>query len=74
MRLHRSERLQHQWYSLPAEVRRFVEALKTNPNPPGALQIKERPGRQEEFVLGYWIIWETDKGGSETIIRVTIAE
>ena len=73
MRLQRSDRLQNQWYTLPSEVRRFVESLKTNPHPTGALQTKERPGRQEELITGYWVIWDIDEGGNETIVRVTIA-
>jgi hypothetical protein len=73
MRLHRSERLQSQWYSLPPLIRQYIESLKSNPRPPGILETIDHPGRYEEFVSGRWIIWEVEET-SETVIRVTISE
>lgn len=74
MRLHRSERLQAQWYGLPAEVRAFIELLKRDPRPPGIMLVPERPGYYEEFVGGVWIGWMVDDTGSETVIRVALVE
>ena len=74
MRLQRSDRLQRRWYGLPAEVRSFIESLKTNPRPDGIRRIPERPNYYEEFVAGFWIGWQVDESGSETIIRVTISD
>lgn len=74
MRLHRSNRLQERWYSLPPEIRQFVESLKIDSEPKSARSLPERPGRYEDFIAGLWVIWEVDTTGSETIIRVTISE
>lgn len=74
MRLHRSRDLESLWYTLPPEIRGFVNSLKVNPRPEGARSIPERPGRFEDFIAGYWIIWEVDQSGSETIVRVEITE
>jgi hypothetical protein len=74
MRLHRSERLQERWYSLPADVRQFVESLKTDPRPQGALVVEDRVDRFEEFVAGFWLTWEVDNPTGETVIRVTISD
>jgi hypothetical protein len=74
MRLHRSERLQAQWYTLPPEVRAFVERLKSNPRPPDAMTIPERPGYYEDFIAGVWIGWIVDETTGETIIKVVIVE
>jgi hypothetical protein len=74
MRLHRSERLQAQWYTLPAAVRAFVEGLKSNPRPSDAMTVPERPGYYEEFIADHWIGWTVDESTGETIIRVTISE
>ncbi len=74
MRLHRSERLQSQWYSLPPVIRAYIENLKNNPRPQGVLEIIDHPGRREEFVSGRWIIWEVEEKTGETVILVTISE
>lgn len=74
MRLHRSKRLQDAWYTLPGEVRGFVNALKTNHRPDGARAIPERPGYFEDFISGFWIGWTIDHSGSESVLLVTIRE
>lgn len=74
MRVQRSKRLEDIWYAANSDLRTFVQKLGENPMPTGALESKVRPGTREEFVSGYWVIWEIDKSGSETIIRVTISE
>lgn len=74
MRLHRSEKLQGQWYNVAPEVRSFVESLKTIPRPDGARQVQGRQNRYEDFIGGKWIIWEIDQSTGETVIRVTISD
>lgn len=74
MRLHRSERLQAAWYSLPVEIRGFIEGLKKQPRPEGARQIEGYPNLYEEFIAGVWVGWEIDDTTGETTILVTISE
>jgi hypothetical protein len=73
MRLHRSERLQNQWYGVSPEIRRFVESLKQNFRRDDCI-VSNRPNRYEDFVGGKWVIWEIDDSGGETVIRVTISD
>ena len=74
MRLHRSPDLQDQWYSLPTEVRAFIESLKKNPRPADALTFEDELDHFEEFIAGYWIGWLVDQSTGETIIRVTLSD
>lgn len=70
MRIYRSQALTERWHLLPAEVRRFVEALRVNQRPEWARPVPERPGRFELPVAGYWITWQIDNTGGETTIAV----
>ena len=74
MRVQRSKRLENIWYRADNDLRTFVNHLGVDPRPVGVLESKVRPGTREEFVGGYWVIWEVDESGSETIIRVTISD
>ncbi len=74
MQIHRSRELTITWHRLPVEVRRFVEALRTNPRPEGALSMDERSGRYEEFIAGYWIAWRIIDTEKEIVIQVGITE
>ena len=74
MRIHRSQSLTEQWHTLPTEVRRFIQSLRTNPRPPDALTLPERPGYYQEFIAGHWIGWQVDESTGETIIRVTLSD
>ncbi len=74
MRIHRSKELTERWHTLPAEVRRFVESLRTNQPSVWARPIPERTGYFEQPVAGYWIGWQVVKTESETIIIVGIAD
>jgi hypothetical protein len=73
MRIHRSQALTERWHTLPAEVRRFVESLRIDPRPEWARPIAERPGYYEIPVAGYWIGWQINTTGGETVIEVGIA-
>lgn len=57
-----------------AELRRALESLKDNSTPDWAIEMPERPGRYEFPVAGRWVIYEIDKTGMETVIRVTVVE
>jgi hypothetical protein len=57
-----------------APLRRAIEALKKNPFPEDAYAVEGYPERYEFFVAGYWIIYEVDQSGGETVIRVTAIE
>ena len=63
---------------LGAPLRRAIEALRHNPIPEDARAIPERPGRYEIHVRvsqrGYWVIYEIDESGSETVITVSVIE
>jgi hypothetical protein len=70
MRIYRSQALTERWHILPADVRRFVESLRIDPQPDWALAVPERLGRYELPVGGYWIAWQIDESGGETTIAV----
>ncbi len=70
MRIYRSQELTACWHTLPAEIRRFVESLRTNQQPEWVRPVPERPGRYELPVAGYWIAWQVDDTGGETTISV----
>ncbi len=74
MRIYRSKALTARWHILPAEIRSFVESLRTNPRPEWARPIPERPGRYELPVAGYWLMWQIDETGGETTIAVWFVE
>jgi hypothetical protein len=57
-----------------APLRRAIEALKKNLFPEDAMQVKGYPNRYEIFVMGYWMIYEVDQSGGETVIWVTAIE
>ena len=60
------------WRTLPPEARHFVESLKVNPRPQGALRIEGRPNYYEEFIAGVWVGWSVNDAGGETIVIVGI--
>ena len=72
MRIHRSLALAERWHTLPPEVRRFVQGLRTTPRPQGAMTLPGRPNYYEEFIGGVWIGWLVDETTGETIIAVGI--
>jgi hypothetical protein len=74
MQIHLSRDILSIWRNLPPEIRRFIESLTRNPRPDDALNMAEQPNRYEDFISGYWIIWEIDDSAKETVIRVTISE
>jgi hypothetical protein len=57
-----------------APLRRVIEGLKNNLFPEDALKVDGYANRYEIFVSGYWIIYEVDQSGGETIILVTAIE
>jgi hypothetical protein len=57
-----------------APLRRAIEALKQNPLPEDAMKVEGYPNRYELLVAGYWIVYEVDRGGGETVIRITVIE
>jgi len=73
MRLQRSKRLQDQWYTLPPEVRGFVNSLKANQTPEESLTFDERPNYREFFISGWWVGWTVDNSTGETLIIATLA-
>ena len=77
MRLHYSFQAVKLLRTLGSEgvgLRRTIESLLNNPIPDDVLVSKARPGRYELFHFGYWIVYEIDQSGAETIIRVTAIE
>lgn len=57
-----------------AVLRRTVEGLKENPFPEDAMVVEGHPSRREIFVRGYWIVYEVDRTGGETVIWITAIE
>jgi len=53
-----------------APLRRAIEALRQNPFPEDALPVDGYENRYEMFVIGYWIVYEVDQRGGETVIQV----
>lgn len=78
MRMHYSQQVTRLVRSLGedgAELRRAIEALKTNPVPDWARPIPERPGGFEWLVAGYWILYEVDRSNpGDTVIRIVTIE
>lgn len=70
MRIFRSQALTQRWHTLPAEVRRFVESLRSDPIPKWAVPVPERPGRYEIPIEGHWIAWQIDDSGGERTLAV----
>ncbi len=58
----------------PPEFRRMIESLRTDPYPEWARKIPDKPNWYEVPIAGYWMIYEVDTGGPETVIRVAITE
>jgi mRNA-degrading endonuclease RelE of RelBE toxin-antitoxin system len=77
MRVHLSREVLQIWYRLGeegAELRRVLEGLKKNPVPEGVRAIEGYPNRYELFVAGYWIVYEIDQSGGETVVIVSAIE
>ncbi|MFN8491460.1 MAG: hypothetical protein U0350_27935 [Caldilineaceae bacterium] len=60
--------------NLPPAVRQVIASLLTNPIPPDALPIPERPGRYEIFESDYWIQFEVLHDREETVAKVLLIE
>ena len=56
------------------DIRRMIESLRTNPYPEWAREIPDKPHWYEVPIGGYWLIYEVDTSGPETVIRVAAAE
>jgi hypothetical protein len=48
--------------------------LKENPFPEDAMVVEGHPSHREIFVRGYWIVYEVDRTGGETVIWITAIE
>jgi hypothetical protein len=57
-----------------APLRRAIEALAKNPFPEHALVVEGHPNRREIFVRGYWIVYDVDQSGGETVLWITAIE
>jgi hypothetical protein len=59
-------------------IRAAIEAIRRNPNQPDAIDAPERPGRKELHVKvglrGFWIGYEVNKIGGETVITIASVE
>jgi hypothetical protein len=55
-------------------IRQVIEGLQQNPTPADVLAINDRPDRYELFSNGYWIVYEIDRSGPETVVRVITIE
>lgn len=58
----------------PTEVRQAVASLAVNQKPEWARRTPERTNRYEFPIEGYWIVYEIDNSGAETVIRVEVIE
>lgn len=58
----------------PTEVRQAVASLATNPRPPDAMPVVDRPGQYEFFESGFWIVCEIHKDALEEVVRVLAVE
>jgi hypothetical protein len=77
MRVHLSREVIEQLHALKeqgAPLRQAIEALKQNPMPADVLALENRPSEYELFSSGYWITYEIDRTGAETVIRVSLIE
>jgi hypothetical protein len=77
MRVHLSKQVLNAIYALREEgiaIRAAIEHIRRNPDQPDAIATPDRPGRRELFVRvgmrGYWIGYEVDRTGGETVIVV----
>lgn len=57
-----------------APLRRTIEGLRKQLFPADALKVDGYANRYELFVAGYWIVYEVDQQGGETIVLVTAIE
>lgn len=81
MRVHLSPNVVRLLYALReqgAPIRAALEAIRQNPDLPEALRDPARPHRRELFVKigvrGYWIGYEVERSGNETVILVGALE
>jgi hypothetical protein len=73
MRFHYSTRVSKLLRDLKEEgapLRRMIESLHKDPIPEDALKVSGHLDRYELFVAGYWIVYEVDKSGGETILWI----
>jgi hypothetical protein len=57
-----------------APIRRAIEALKKNLFPEGASKVDGYANRYEILVAGYWLIYEIDRSGGETVVWIVAVE
>jgi hypothetical protein len=77
MRVHLSQKVLRLWYQLGedgTEVRRALEGLKQNPLPEWVRKVEGHEALYEFFVAGYWIVYEINQMGGETVIVVSAIE
>jgi hypothetical protein len=77
MRIHYSfyaSKLLHDLGEDGSELRRAVEALLKNPYPEWARKLPDRQNHYEFFSDGFWVVYEVNFGGPETVIKVLVIE
>lgn len=59
-------------------VRDAMQAIKSNPDQPDAIDVSGRPGRRELHVRvgnrGFWLQWEVKQDRDETVIEIILIE
>lgn len=76
MRIHLSQQAMQVYRdpNVPAELRQAIQSLRINQKPEWARCTPERPNRYEFPISSYWIVYEIDNSGSETVIKVEVIE
>jgi hypothetical protein len=81
MRVHLTRQVVNLIYALREDgqaIRAAIEEIRQNPKHPDAITAPGKPGRREFFVRlnmrGYWIGYEIEKVGGETVIVVASVE
>jgi len=81
MRIHLTRQVVNLIYALREDgqaIRAAIEEIRQDPNHPDAITSPGRPGRRELFVRvdmrGYWIGYEIDSAGGETMVIIASVE
>jgi len=76
MRIHLSQQAMQVYRDpdTPSELRQAIQSLRVNQKPEWVRRTPERPNRYEFPIGGYWIIYEVDNSGAETVIKVEVIE
>jgi mRNA-degrading endonuclease RelE of RelBE toxin-antitoxin system len=77
MRVHLSQNVLRLWYQLGEEgaaLRSALEGLKKHPFPESVRKVEGHESLYEFFVAGYWIVYEVNQVGGETVIVVSAIE